>query len=167
MTSPPHDARRYLDPTMVLGGIAVLLGLPLASGIGGGVVAVIGIGVILLGLVSIGGGFGVLVTVTQARRSKAKDGSSPLRRRRRTGKSDRRSPGARVGGSVTELVDYLLACAASRLPEDDRERWVEEWADHRTHLTGIHLLWWALCTRVTASRTADELRHARLPHPDR
>lgn len=68
---------------------------------------------------------------------------------------------------VEALVDHLHLRAVALLPIGaDRERWAEEWAEHRTHLRGVRLVWWALCTRATASRTAAELRHARLPRPD-
>jgi hypothetical protein len=73
----------------------------------------------------------------------------------------------RVRWSTAALVDHLLDRAVLLLPDDDRERWAEEWAEHRTHRSGLRLLWWAWCVRATASRTAGELRHARLPRPDR
>ncbi|MDT3447015.1 hypothetical protein [Pseudofrankia sp. BMG5.37] len=58
--------------------------------------------------------------------------------------------------------------AVGRLPECERERWAEEWAEHRTHRRRLGLLWWALCLRATAFRMAAELREeARLPRPDR
>ncbi|EIV93656.1 hypothetical protein [Frankia sp. QA3] len=67
-------------------------------------------------------------------------------------------------GNVDRLVDHLLARAVQQFPEHDRDRWDEEWADNRTHLKGWRQLWWALCVRATATRTAHELRATQLPH---
>jgi hypothetical protein len=69
--------------------------------------------------------------------------------------------------TVGRLADYLLDRAGRRLPEAFRDRFAEEWQDHRTHYRGWRLLWWAFCVRATAFRTAGELQQARLPRPDR
>ncbi|WP_131765278.1 hypothetical protein [Candidatus Protofrankia californiensis] len=47
------------------------------------------------------------------------------------------------------LVDYLLTRAVHQLPASYQDRYAEEWSDHRHHLRGLRLLWWALCVRVT------------------
>jgi hypothetical protein len=65
------------------------------------------------------------------------------------------------------LAEYLLVRAVRRLPEGFRERYAEEWYEHRTHRSGCRLLWWALCVRATAARTGRELQDARLPRLDR
>jgi hypothetical protein len=64
------------------------------------------------------------------------------------------------------LVDYLLTSAVERLPEPLRERYDEEWRDHRTHVRGLRALWWALWLRMTAARTAAAWQDARLPRSD-
>ncbi|MCM3883326.1 hypothetical protein [Frankia sp. R82] len=69
--------------------------------------------------------------------------------------------------NVNRLATHLLDRASCQLPEPFQERFAEEWADHRTQYRGWRLLWWALCVRVTATRTARELRHSQLPHADR
>jgi hypothetical protein len=75
------------------------------------------------------------------------------------------TPGALL--SAGWLAEWLLAGAVGRLPEGFRERYAEEWGEHRTHRSGWRLLWWAVCVRATAARTARELQHPRLPHLDR
>ena len=69
----------------------------------------------------------------------------------------------RAGPRASRVVDRLLAAALLRLPAELRERYAEEWADHRSHKVGWRLLWWAFWLRATAARTAREYRHARLP----
>ncbi|WP_018505359.1 hypothetical protein [Parafrankia discariae] len=76
-------------------------------------------------------------------------------------------PQAPAAGLTNQITSHLLGQAASALPGPVRERFAEEWADHRSHYRGWRLLWWALCVRATATRTARELRAAQLPHPDR
>ena len=65
--------------------------------------------------------------------------------------------------SVERLVDYLLDRAVGKLPEVSRARFAEEWQDHRTHFSGWRLVWWALCVRALAMRTAAALGPSRLP----
>ncbi|MBV9313139.1 MAG: hypothetical protein JO100_05210 [Pseudonocardia sp.] len=65
--------------------------------------------------------------------------------------------------SVERLVDHLLDRAVGKLPEASRARFAEEWQDHRTHLSGWRLVWWALCVRALAMRTAAALGPSRLP----
>jgi len=92
----------------------------------------------------------------------------PLTPTRQRGTYDWEAAQRQSSRFVDTMVNYLLLRAAALFPtEAARERWAEEWADHRAHLRGLRLLWWALCTRATASRTAAELRRARLPRPDR
>lgn len=54
-------------------------------------------------------------------------------------------------------VDHLLGQGVQALPAPFRERFAEEWADHRSHYRGWRLLWWALCVRVTTTRTRRKL----------
>jgi hypothetical protein len=61
------------------------------------------------------------------------------------------------------LISYLLSSALQQLPEEVRQRWKEEWSEHRRHYNGWRLLWWALCLRATAARTGRECRQVRLP----
>lgn len=96
------------------------------------------------------------------------DGTPAARHRRTADGRDRASLRLRTHWSTAALIDRLLDQAARQLPlEADRDRWAEEWDDHRRHLRCLRLLWWAWWVRATASRTAAELRHARLPSPDR
>jgi two-component system NarL family response regulator len=70
--------------------------------------------------------------------------------------------------TVDRWVEASLAGALRRLPGQERARWAEEWSDHRSQQRGhLRMLWWAWCVRATASRTAGELGHARLPRPNR
>ena len=55
------------------------------------------------------------------------------------------------------LVGYLLTKALQKLPEIFRDRFAEEWHDHRTRKSGTNLVWWALWVRITARRTATAL----------
>lgn len=72
----------------------------------------------------------------------------------------------RAHGLLDHAVDRLLDRAACAIPDSHREQLVEVWADHRSHYHGWRLLWWALCARATAGRTARELRTAQLPRTD-
>ncbi|MCM3920259.1 hypothetical protein ND748_00960 [Frankia sp. AiPs1] len=111
-------------------------------------------------------------------------GGEPLQSRRASGARRREMPSGswrgwfyqadsaserrlRVHMNANRLATHLLARASHRLPEPFRERFTEEWQDHRAHYQGWRLLWWALCVRATATRTARELRRAQLPHTDR
>lgn len=69
--------------------------------------------------------------------------------------------------TTVRLVDHLLTRAVHQLPDSHQDRWAEEWSDHRNHLRGLRLLWWALCIHLTAARIARELRPAQFPHTDR
>jgi hypothetical protein len=61
---------------------------------------------------------------------------------------------------MDRLTAHLLTGSLLQLSEELRDRYREEWADHRTHLRGWRLVWWALCVRATASRTGQEFRPA-------
>lgn len=72
-----------------------------------------------------------------------------------------RASTASARGVVAVVVDHVLASAVDRLPETDRDRWAEEWNDHRLmhdHVFG--LLWWAICLRASAARLAAALEVA-------
>jgi hypothetical protein len=64
--------------------------------------------------------------------------------------------------SVDRLVDYLLDQTVQKLPAATRDRFAEEWQDHRQHYSGWRLVWWALCVRATAMHTVASLGPARL-----
>ena len=53
---------------------------------------------------------------------------------------------------VADTALGLILCAVRQLPQGLRDRYAEEWADQRTHLSGWRLVWWALCLRATATR---------------
>jgi len=89
-----------------------------------------------------------------------------FRRRSRAAVASGRGHRLRIHETVDYLVDYLVERAVRRLPEGARDRFAEEWLDHRSHLQGWRLLWWALCVRATAALTASELEHARLPRAE-
>jgi len=55
------------------------------------------------------------------------------------------------------LVGHLLTKALQKLPEIFRDRFAEEWQDHRTRKSGKDLVCWALWVRITARRTATAL----------
>jgi hypothetical protein len=185
MTPPPHNSR-ILDVVGValdVLGVVIGGGGPVVLGVfifilGGGVHdVVIGGGVVLSGVV-IGasvGGVDVVDVVDDffadvRRARKGGRGRTGLRvggwRRPESGDvSD--TPGVRLAWvSAGRLAEYLVARAVRR-PEGFRERYAEEWYEHRTHRSGWPLLWWALCVRATAARTGRELQDARLPHLDR
>jgi hypothetical protein len=67
----------------------------------------------------------------------------------------------RVAAAIVEL---LLARAIRRMPARFRDRYREEWRDHRLrHRGSMAQLWWATCVWATAGRTARELQRPDLP----
>jgi hypothetical protein len=151
--------------------VEIILGL--VYGVVGGVFGYVGTHLVLGGIFGFGFGVGVFGLVAgvlslrweiRASRDRARRSGLawPARARQR----------AAEGGfgwrflaclTVDGLVDHLLGRAARQLPRAFRERFTEEWEDHRTHLRGVRLVWWALCVRATATRTGRELRRAELP----
>ncbi len=106
------------------------------------------------------------MTESSLRERRGDEGASPRQARNRVAYAGG-AIRSQTGGPIDRAINHLLARGARVIPESFRERFVEEWADHRTHYRGWRLLWWALCVRVTATRTAGELRAAQVPHPDR
>jgi hypothetical protein len=158
---------------VLIGVIGVLSGV---IGVIGGVLSVLSgvigvIFVVLSGVIGVIGDIGdVLVRERwQAMRSSRQGGRSggsglaqPAWRRPQAAEGD---AGRRllVCLTVDGLVNHLLDRAARQLPQAYRDRFAEEWQDHRTHLHGLRLVWWALCARATAFRTGHELRRVELP----
>ncbi|GAB1695139.1 hypothetical protein KRM28CT15_69420 [Krasilnikovia sp. M28-CT-15] len=68
-----------------------------------------------------------------------------------------------AAGRTNWLISALLRSALRQLPVEIRERWREEWCEHRGHLHGWRLAWWALWLRATATQTGREYQRARLP----
>lgn len=56
------------------------------------------------------------------------------------------------------LADHFLANATRRLPEAHRDRWHDEWLDHRDQLHGWRLVWWAWGVRTAARRISAIVR---------
>jgi len=152
---------------VVVSGVSVVVGG--VVGVGGGVgvvvsVVVSGVG----GAVSAVGGVGLWRTLVRAQRTGA---FRPTRSSERPGgvgglrvcRGGTRRGLLRTCTSVDGLVDYLLERAVDTLPAAARARFAEEWLDHRQHFSGWRLVWWALWVRATALRTATALGPAQLP----
>lgn len=160
----------------VVGGTALMAGIVVGSLLG---FKVGGFGGILAGLVAsftavlvFGlGGFGIAALAGSLSRrrggSRLRDRWTVPSLRRHRGTHGSRLGRRLVAVSMDRLVSFLLAGAVRRLPDAAQDRWTEEWNDHRGNQRGLRLLWWALCVRTTATRTAHELRTAQLPHSDR
>jgi hypothetical protein len=148
--------RRAPQPGVVAGGG---LGGVFVVGGGGSLVGIV-VGSVLV-LVSLD----VLVRAGPFRRTRSSGRSGGMERPRVCRGGTARGL-LRAWTSVDRLVNYLLDRAVDTLPAAARDRYTEEWHDHRQHYCGWRLVWWALWVRATALRTGTALEPARLPREE-
>src|SRR5439155_26150065 len=127
------------------GGLTIGFTAGLTAGLTPRVAFGVAIGASVAGLAGLAGLVGLAVLTFLERSGRRGELTHPFARRRGAAGASAIRPWSQACTWVDRLVGYLVDSSVRRLPEVLRDRYVEEWADHRTRLRGLRLVWWAMC----------------------